>query len=96
MNKKWSLYIIRCKDNSLYTGITTDVERRFFEHQNDKVKGAKYLRGKGPLQLVFKKIIGTKSEAAIMEYQIKKLPKEKKEEILTRKLLGFDRFFQKA
>ncbi len=75
----WFLYLIRCKDNSLYTGITTDVYRRFLEHQNDPIKGAKYLRGKGPLHLVFYKQVGTKSEASKEEYRIKKLPKDQKE-----------------
>ena len=78
----WYLYIIRCKANSLYTGITTDVVRRFEEHQTDPLKGAKYLRGKGPLKLVFKKKIGTKSEAARAEYYIKRIGKAQKERLV--------------
>lgn len=77
---KWYLYIIRCRNNSLYTGITTDVERRFLEHSSGK--GAKYLKGKGPLTLVFQTEVGTKSEAAKLEHLIKKLPKSKKEELI--------------
>ena len=85
-SNKWYLYIIRCDDNSLYTGITTDVNRRFDEHQNNPVKGAKYLRGRGPLELVFKKRIGTKSEASSAEYRIKRLTKIQKENLLKNKL----------
>ena len=53
----WFLYLIRCKGGQLYTGIATNVERRFAEHQSGK--GSKYLRGKTPLQLVFQKKIGS-------------------------------------
>ncbi|MDD5772821.1 MAG: GIY-YIG nuclease family protein [bacterium] len=80
----WFLYIIRCKNKSLYTGITTDIKRRFKEHQEGK--GSKYLRGKSPLELVFKKKIGKKGRALRLESAIKKLPKEKKEMILKRKI----------
>ncbi len=75
----WFIYLIRCNDGSLYTGITTDVSRRFEEHQGDNGKGSKYLRGKAPLQLVFKKKIGSKNLALKIEHKIKKLTKIKKE-----------------
>lgn len=78
--KKWHLYIVRCRDGSLYTGIATDVERRFAEHQENK--GAKYLRGRGPLQLVFKKQIGKRESALKIERLVKKLTKVKKEKIV--------------
>ena len=78
--QKWYLYIIRCRHDSLYTGITTDVERRFAEHQENK--GAKYLRGRGPLKLVFKKQIGKRELALKIERLVKKLPKLKKEKIV--------------
>lgn len=78
--QKWYLYIVRCRDGCLYTGIATDVERRFAEHQQNK--GAKYLRGRGPLQLVFKKQIGKRELALKIERLVKKLPKLKKEEIV--------------
>ncbi len=80
----WFLYIIRCNNKSLYTGITTDVKRRFKEHQNGK--GSKYLRGKSPLKLVFKKKIGKKGLALRLEVGIKKLTKKKKEMIVKRKI----------
>ena len=75
----WFLYLIRCKNGKLYTGITTDVERRFAEHTSNDKKGAKCLRGKAPLMLVMKKKIGSKGMALKMEAKVKKLPKIKKE-----------------
>jgi len=77
---EWSLYLVRCKGGHLYTGITTDVERRFAEHQAGK--GAKYLRGKAPLELVFQQRIGSRSEALKIEALIKKWPKADKEKII--------------
>lgn len=76
----WYLYIIRCRDGSLYTGIATDVESRLSDHRANK--GAKYLRGRGPLKLVFKKRIGEKGRALKFEQQVKKLPKAKKEALV--------------
>jgi predicted GIY-YIG superfamily endonuclease/ribonuclease HI len=76
---EWSLYMIRCPDGSLYTGISTDVARRFENHQKMGKQGAKYLRGKSPLKLVFQKKIGSKSLALKMEHKIKKLTKSQKE-----------------
>lgn len=79
--KTWYLYMIRCKDNSLYTGITVDLQRRFQEHQdsNGLGKGAKFLRGKGPLELVYSTSVATHSAALKLEYKIKKMSKAKKE-----------------
>ena len=77
--KNWFLYVIRCKHGKLYTGITTDVERRFAEHESNDKKGAKCLRGKTPLTLVMKKKIGSRSMALKIEARVKKLPKIKKE-----------------
>jgi len=78
---EWFLYLIRCKGGQLYTGITTDVERRFSEHQAGT--GAKYLRGKTPLALVFQQKIGSRSEALKVEAAIKQLTKADKETIIT-------------
>ena len=78
----WSLYLIRCADNSLYCGISKDVTRRFLEHQKMGKKTAKYLRGRGPLQLVFQTEIGEYSEALKMEMRFKAQPKLDKEEIV--------------
>ncbi|GJL79591.1 MAG: hypothetical protein NPINA01_25800 [Nitrospinaceae bacterium] len=75
----WHLYMIRTKSGALYTGITQDVERRFAEHEAGGKKAAKYLRGRGPLKLVFQQKIGTRSEALKAEAAVKKMPKEEKE-----------------
>jgi len=76
----WHVYMVKCRNGSLYTGIATDVERRFAEHQANK--GAKYLRGRGPLKLVFKKRVGERGQALKIERMIKKLPKRKKEDLI--------------
>ena len=76
----WYLYMIRLENNHLYTGITTDIERRFAEHQSGK--GAKYLRGKGRMRLVFTDKIGDHSTALKMELRIKKMPKSEKERLI--------------
>ena len=78
----WYLYLVRCRDGSLYTGITTDVERRFAEHRENKGAGAKYLRGRGPLALVLHKKIGDRSLALTVESRVKKLSKARKEELV--------------
>ena len=75
----WSVYIIRCRDRSLYTGISNNVAKRFAIHQSGNAQSAKYTRTRHPLQLVFTAEIGTRSAASIAEYQIKKLPKKTKE-----------------
>lgn len=75
---KWSVYIIRCADGSFYTGISTDVARRFEEHASGSAKSAKYVRGRGPLELIFTKEVGSQSEATIEERRIKALTKAQK------------------
>lgn len=77
---QWYLYIIRCRDGSLYTGITTDVKCRLAAHRDNR--GAKYLRGRGPLLIVFEKKIGSRSLALKAESLVKKLPKHKKERLI--------------
>jgi len=78
----WHLYLIRCRDGTLYTGITTDVARRFAEHQGTGDTGAKYLRGRGPLVLVFTKKLGSRSLALGVESKVKKLSKTRKKELI--------------
>ena len=68
----YSVYLVECRDGSLYTGITVDVARRLTEHERG-VKGAKYLRGKGPLKLVFQHEIGDRSLASRIESRVKRL-----------------------
>ena len=81
---EWYLYLIRVKNGSLYTGIATDVDRRISEHVAGGKKSAKYLRGRGPLQLVFRQKIGNRSQALKAEAAVKKLPKSQKENLIRR------------
>jgi len=78
----YSLYIIRCADGSLYTGISTDVTRRMQEHQ-EGARGAKFLRGKGPLSLEFEQCVGSRSVASQIEYRVKQLDRPCKEQIIS-------------
>ncbi len=78
----WSLYLIRTHKGALYTGITTEVSRRFSEHQAGGAKAAKSLKGKGPLLLEFQVLVGSHSSALKLEYQVKRLSKAKKERVV--------------
>mgnify|MGYP002514538443 CR=1 FL=1 len=80
MANTWKLYILRCGDGSLYTGITTDVEKRLEAHRSGK--GAKYTRGRGPLELVYREECGDHSAALKRELEIKKLSREEKEKLI--------------
>ncbi|MFT5050133.1 MAG: putative endonuclease [Chlamydiales bacterium] len=75
----WSVYLIRCGDGSLYTGIATDVARRLEQHTASDGKGAKYLRGRGPLEVVLQHAVGGRGLALRVEGRIKKLPRAEKE-----------------
>lgn len=79
---RWSIYIIRCGDRSLYTGISNNVAKRFAVHQSRSSQSAKYTRTRHPLRLVFSAEIGTKSAASRMEYYVKQLPKKTKESLV--------------
>jgi putative endonuclease len=78
----WFVYLVRCRDGSLYTGIATDVGRRIAEHEGYAGKGAKFLRGRGPLHLECVREIGARDLALRVERQIKRLPKARKEELV--------------
>ena len=73
--------MVRCSDNALYTGISTDVEERFRQHQEGD-RGAKFLRGRGPLALAFCAPLGDRSLASRAEYLVKRLPKSAKERLV--------------
>jgi len=73
-------YIVRCKDNSLYTGYTTDIKNRVNNHNNGK--GAKYTKGRRPVELVYFETFESKSEALKKEIAIKKMPRSKKEQLI--------------
>jgi putative endonuclease len=75
--KEWWVYIVACSDESLYTGITTDRERRIAEHKGSK-KGAKYTRNRRPVDLVYSEMHPDRSTASKREYEIKKLSRAEK------------------
>ena len=76
----WYLYILRCCDGTLYTGITTDVEKRLETHRSGK--GAKYTRGRGPLELVYRETCGSHSDALKREMAVKRLTRAQKEAMI--------------
>ena len=76
----WFLYLVRCNDGSLYTGISTDVQRRFHDHQQNR--GARRLRGRGPLQLVYSAAVGDRSQAQRLEHRVKRLSRAEKERLV--------------
>jgi putative endonuclease len=80
----WFVYILRCADDSLYTGITIDLDRRLIEHNSDNKKGARYTRARRPVQMVFHQACDDRSEASKLEYQVKMLSREQKLELLTK------------
>ena len=81
----WHLYLVRTRHGNLYTGIATDVKRRFAEHQAGDKRSAKYLRGRGPLALVWHLRLGDRSLALRVERRIKQLAKDKKEDLVFNK-----------
>jgi putative endonuclease len=81
-DETWHVYLIRRADGALYTGIATEVERRLAEHREGR--GAKSLRGRGPLDLVAQHPVGELGQALRVEHRIKRLTKAAKEELLTR------------
>lgn len=80
MDKCWYVYILRCGDGSLYTGITTDVQSRLEAHRSGK--GAKYTRGRAPLELVYREECGDRSQALKRELAIKSLTREEKKKLI--------------
>ena len=80
MDSVWYLYILLCGDGSLYTGITTDVEKRLEAHRAGK--GAKYTRGRAPLELVYRETCGSHSEALKREHKIKQLSRQEKQQLI--------------
>lgn len=75
--ENWTVYIIRCDDNTLYTGVTTDLQRRFAEHGNH-ARGAKYFNGRKPLEVVFSESGHDRSSAGTREARIKMLSRDEK------------------
>lgn len=87
--QSWYVYMIRANDNSLYTGITTDLARRLAEHKGEAAgayKGAKALRSKRRLEMVFSHKVENRSKASRLESRIKRLSKTKKEALVLGRL----------
>ncbi|MDD6881306.1 MAG: GIY-YIG nuclease family protein [Firmicutes bacterium] len=89
-------YIIRCTDNSLYTGITTDIYRRFKQHKGIIEGGAKFMRGHTPVRIEAVWQSPDRKSASKLEYRIKKLTKAKKEELISAKMITKDFFGNSA
>ena len=79
---EWFVYVVRCKDGTLYTGIATDVERRLAEHRGSGGRGAKYLRGRLPITLAVSLKAGSRAAALRVERRIKRLPRARKEALM--------------
>lgn len=80
----WRLYILRCADGSLYTGITNDLERRLAEHnQNDRLAAA-YTRSRRPVELVYEEVQPDRSAAAKREAEIRQMSRQEKTELIKR------------
>lgn len=80
----WYLYLLRCGDGSIYTGVSTDVPRRLAEHRSGR--GARYLRGRGPLALARQVRVGDKSAAFRLEWRVKKLSRADKGRLIDKKI----------
>jgi len=81
------IYLLRCKDNSLYCGQTNNIEKRIKEHTISKTKSAKYTKGRRPIKLVYLEKVQTKSQALKREYAIKQLTKIQKEKLISSSIL---------
>ena len=77
----WKVYILHCADNTLYTGITTDISRRVHEH-NHSNKGARYTRARRPVTLAYQESCSSRSDARRREHSIKQLHRTKKLELI--------------
>ncbi len=84
---KWFVYIIEASDNSYYTGITTDVDRRFNEHCSNTL-GAKYFNGRTPTKVIYQEPGHTRSSASKREYEIKQLSRRRKETLIQGSVLS--------
>jgi putative endonuclease len=81
VRRTWYLYLVRTASGALYTGISTDPERRLREHEQG-MRGARSLRGRGPLVLVYRQAVGDRSTALKAEHAVKRLPRARKERLV--------------
>jgi putative endonuclease len=77
----WYVYMLRCDDGSVYTGVSTDVARRLNEHQSGGARSARYLRTRRPVDVIFTQRVGERSAALVAEHAIKRLEKTDKERL---------------
>jgi putative endonuclease len=82
-NDQWHIYIVRCRDGTLYTGIAMNLKKRIGEH-NSREGGARYTRSRQPVELVYSERAASRSEALKREYEIKRLPRAKKKQLSSR------------
>lgn len=75
---QWFVYMVRCADQSLYTGVATDVERRVTEHNHSDQLGARYTRSRRPVELVYQETCDNRSHACQREYALKQLSRGRK------------------
>ncbi len=87
MRSRWFVYIILTKKNKLYTGITTDVARRFLEHKNSKTKKAKFFRADAPQKILYTLEHPNRSTATKIELKIKKMTRKKKLQLIAENLI---------
>jgi putative endonuclease len=86
----WSVYMIRTVDDRLYSGVSTDVARRYGEHLAGGPRAAKYLKAHKPHSLVFCMPIGSRSLSQKVEYHLKRLSRDQKETVIKKQMLAFD------
>lgn len=84
-DQPWFVYLLRCADGSLYTGITTNLNRRLEEHNSQSPKGARYTRARQPVSLAYHEPARNRSEASKREYEIKRMTKNKKLGLIDRR-----------
>jgi len=82
-SSNWYTYILQCADSTLYTGVTTDLERRVIEHNQDDKKGARYTRVRRPVTLVYQEQCDNRAQACKREAAIKKLNRQQKLALIT-------------
>lgn len=78
----WVVYILRCSDNTLYTGITNNLNKRLQVHNDGAVDSAKYTRGRRPVTLLYSEERDSRADASRREYEIKQLSRENKLELI--------------
>jgi len=83
---RWHIYIVRTGDGTLYTGVTTDVARRLAEHSANGGRGARYLRGRVPLEIVYRRKLGDRGLALRVEWRLKRRPRADKQAIVSGRL----------